>query len=116
MVELLDLRNEWIDRYGALPDAASGLLDLGELRLLCLELGVTTLSVLPVKVGVRSKPVVRLGPLDLSVSQQMRLRRKHGSRAYDEDTKEFRIEVGVDESTPRSLLGLLRSLVSETAA
>jgi transcription-repair coupling factor (superfamily II helicase) len=111
--ELFDLRSEWIDRYGALPSAAEGLLDLGELRLLCLELGVASLSVLPAKVGVRSKPVVRMTPLDLSLSQQMRVRRQYGSRAYDEATKEFRVEVGADDATPKALLVLVRALVAD---
>ena len=116
MEELFDLRSEWIDRYGPLPRAAEGLLELGELRLLCLELGVTSLAVLPAKVGVRSKPVVRMGPLELMLSQQMRLRRKYGSHAYDEATKEFRIEVGLEDASPRALLGLLRELVAESAS
>jgi transcription-repair coupling factor (superfamily II helicase) len=111
--ELFDLRSEWIDRYGALPSAAEGLLDLGELRLLCLELGVASLSVLPAKVGVRSKPVVRMTPLELSLSQQMRVRRQYGSRAYDEATKEFRVEVGADDATPKALLVLVRALVAD---
>ena len=113
--ELVDLRSEWIDRYGALPGAAQGLLDLGELRLLCLELGVTSLAVLAARVGVRSRPVLRMGPLELTLSQQMRLRRKYGSRAYDESTKEFRVEVGVDQVSPRALLVLVRELVADAA-
>ncbi|MBW4078985.1 MAG: transcription-repair coupling factor [Acidobacteria bacterium] len=114
--ELVDLRSEWIDRYGSLPRAAEGLLDLGELRLLCLEVGVTSLSVLPAKVGVRSKPVVKMGPLELSLSQQMRTRRTYGSRAYVEDSKEFRTEVNGDQATPKALYALLRGLVGEAAA
>jgi len=114
--ELFDLRTEWIDRYGPLPRAAEGLLDLGELRLLCLELGATSLSVLPVRVGIRSKPVVKMGPLELSLSQQMRLRRKYGSQAYDEGAKELRIEVAPDAASPRALLALLRELVGESVA
>ncbi|MHB1250504.1 MAG: transcription-repair coupling factor [Acidimicrobiales bacterium] len=114
--ELWDLRSEWIDRYGALPRAAEGLLDLGELRLLCLELGVTSLTVLPAKVGVRSKPVVKMNPLELSLSQQMRARRTYGSRAYFEDSKEFRTEVNEDQATPKALYALLRGLVGEAVA
>jgi hypothetical protein len=49
------------------------------------------------------------------LSQQMRLRRKYGSHAYDEATKEFRIEVGLEDASPRALLGLLRELVAESA-
>jgi transcription-repair coupling factor (superfamily II helicase) len=115
MEELADLNSEWLDRYGALPPAALGLLDLAELRLTCLELGVSSVVVMPAKVGVRSKPVVKLGPLELSLSQQMRLRRLHGSRAYVEATKELRIEVTPSDATPRALFELLRQLVMVTA-
>jgi transcription-repair coupling factor (superfamily II helicase) len=114
LLELEDLRDEWVDRYGALPAPAQGLLELSELRLLCLELGITSLTVLPAKVGVRSTPVVRFGPLTLTLSQQLRLRRRHGSRAYDEGTKEFRVELNAPEATPRALLALIRELVDDS--
>jgi transcription-repair coupling factor (superfamily II helicase) len=110
--ELVDLRAEWVDRYGALPSAATGLLELAELRLTCLALGISSVSVSPAKVGVRSKPVVKMGPLDLSVSQQTRLRRLHGSRAYVEATRELRVELEPDEVSPRALRDLLGELVS----
>jgi len=35
IAELGDLRDEWLDRYGALPAPATGLLELSELRLAC---------------------------------------------------------------------------------
>jgi transcription-repair coupling factor (superfamily II helicase) len=114
--ELEDLRAEWIDRYGSLPVAARGLLELGELRLLCLELGVMSISVLPVRVGVRSKPTLRLGPLTLTVSQQLRVRRSYGSRAYDDQTKEFRAELSSNAVSPGSVLALVRGLVAESVA
>ena len=105
--ELADLRVEWLDRYGPLPRAAQGLLELAELRLVCLALGVRSVVVRPIKVGVRSKPHVRIGPLELSLSQQLRLRRRHGSRAYDESTHELRLDVAPEGTTPAALLGLL---------
>jgi transcription-repair coupling factor (superfamily II helicase) len=116
MDELADLQSEWLDRYGPLPSAAQGLLELAQLRLTCLELGVSSVVVMPAKVGVRSKPVVKLGPLELALSQQMRLRRLHGSRAYVEATKELRIEVSSEDASPKALLQLLRELVAVTTA
>jgi len=111
--ELEDLRAEWIDRYGAMPPAARGLLELADLRLRCLAHGVTHLQVLPAKVGLRSRPVVRLGPLDLSVSTQMRVRRRYGSRAYNEETKEFRSELpGATDSA--GLVELMNDLFTDT--
>jgi transcription-repair coupling factor (superfamily II helicase) len=113
--ELNDLRAEWLDRYGALPTAAQGLLELAELRLTCLALGISSVVVMPAKVGVRSKPVAKIGPLELAVSQQTRLRRLHGSRAYVEATKELRVELEPDEASPRALLELLDELVAVPA-
>jgi len=112
MGELGDLRDEWLDRYGALPTAAQGLLDLAELRLVCLELGVASVVVMPAKIGVRSAPVVKLGPLELSVSQQVRVRRRYGSRAYDETTKSLRLELSKDAATPRDLTALLEEITA----
>ena len=113
LAELEDLRAEWVDRYGALPGAALGLLELAALRLRCLTHGVTTVQVLPAKVGVRSQPVVRLSPLDLSLSTQMRVRRQYGSRAYSEEAKEFRCEMpGATDAG--ALVALLDELFAET--
>ena len=112
--ELEDLRAEWTDRYGALPAPARGLLDLAHLRLVCLAADIGHLQVLGTQVGVRSRPVVRLGPIDLSLSAQMRVRRRFGSRAYSEETKEFRSELE-GASTTRDLVELVKELVGDAA-
>jgi len=108
--ELADLKAEWIDRYGALPRPAEGLLDLGQLRLACLERGITNLQVLPAKVGVRSKPVLKLSPLTLTLSQQMRARRLHSGSHYDEVSKEFKVELAPSATAVMSLITLLEEL------
>jgi transcription-repair coupling factor (superfamily II helicase) len=112
--ELEDLQREWIDRYGALPAPASGLLELAQLRLVCLDIGVTSVVVMPARVGVRSKPVLRLGPLVLSFSQQIRLRRSYGSSAYNESTKELRMDVSPSSATPIAIVRLLDELRAPT--
>ncbi len=114
--ELADLGAEWQDRYGPLPRAATGLLELAALRLACLERGVTSLRVAPAQVGVRSKPVVRIGPLRLSLSQQLRLRRQYGSRAYDESTHEVRLELSADAVGPSRLRAVLDEMVPALGA
>jgi len=55
IAELGDLRDEWLDRYGALPAPATGR-GTDELRLACLELDVRSVVVLPARVGVRTRP------------------------------------------------------------
>ena len=113
--ELSDLREEWQDRYGALPKPAIGLLELTELRLFCIAEGITNVTVLPAKVGVRSKPVVKVTPLLLSLSQQMRFRRKYGSNAYSEDSKELRLEVAANGASPADILQLLQEVTEVSA-
>jgi len=105
--ELNDLRHEWIDRYGALPLPTIGLLELAQLRLVCLDYGVSSVKVLPARVGVRSKPQLRVVPLSLSLSQQLRLRRAYGSNAYNDTTKELRLELAASAVTSRSILAIL---------
>ena len=112
--ELEDLRGEWIDRYGALPAATIGLLELARLRLACLDYTVTSVVVMPARVGVRSKPVLKMGPLTLALSQQLRLRRKYGSSAYKESTKELRLELAPSATTPRAIRELLDELHAAT--
>ncbi len=112
LAELDDLRDEWLDRYGPLPAAAEGLLELAALRLDCVAAGVATVVVMPARAGVRSTPMVRVSPLSLTLSQQVRLRRRHGSRAYDEDQLELRVELGRGGASPRAL----RDLLAETLA
>jgi transcription-repair coupling factor (superfamily II helicase) len=113
-VELDDLASEWIDRYGALPAATQGLLELARLRLACLRLAVTSVAVLPARVGVRSKPVLKMGPLSLTLSQQLRARRTHGSSAYNETTKELRLELAPNAATSAAILSLLEELYAPT--
>ncbi len=52
---------------------------------------------MPARAGVRSTAVVRVSPLSLcALSQQMRIRRTYGSRAYNDATHEFRVERAPD--------------------
>jgi transcription-repair coupling factor (superfamily II helicase) len=65
--QVTDVREEWKDRYGPLPEEAE------------LLLGVALLRVEALRVGLREilwlRREVRLGPVDLSASQEVRLER-----------------------------------------
>jgi transcription-repair coupling factor (superfamily II helicase) len=66
---------ELVDRYGPLPEPAQRLLALARLRLLCREYGVTEVAA----VGEAS---VRISPLPLMDSQQLRLKRMYPSATF----------------------------------
>jgi transcription-repair coupling factor (superfamily II helicase) len=62
-----DIRDEWLDRYGAPPPPATALLDVARLRAEAVRLGLRSITV--------QRGTVRLSGLALRESQKVRLRR-----------------------------------------
>lgn len=65
--EVEDVAAEWEDRFGPLPEAAIALLDLARLRVDMLRVGLTEV--------VKLRHEVRMSPVDLRPSQEVRLNR-----------------------------------------
>jgi transcription-repair coupling factor (superfamily II helicase) len=66
---------ELVDRYGELPEPARLLVAMARLRLLCREYGVT-------EVIAASESTLRVAPLTLADSQQLRLKRMYPGATY----------------------------------
>ena len=109
--EVADVAAEWLDRYGPLPSAAQGLIELGYLRTTCLRTGIRELTVLPARPGGRSVPLAKLSPLKLPASAQIRARRLLGESAYDEESGILKVELTKGRSAPAELRALLDELV-----
>jgi transcription-repair coupling factor (superfamily II helicase) len=62
-----DVALEWEDRFGPLPRAASALIEIARLRVEALRVGLNEI--------VKLRHEIRLGPVDLSASQEVRLQR-----------------------------------------
>ena len=58
---------EWVDRFGEIPEPAAALIDIARLRVEAIRVGLTEV--------VKLRNEVRVGPVDLSDSQEVRLRR-----------------------------------------
>ena len=65
--ETRQVEEEWIDRFGKIPPAAATLIDIARLRVEAIRVGLTEI--------VKLRNEVRLGPVDLSDSQEIRLKR-----------------------------------------
>ncbi|MDE0138184.1 MAG: transcription-repair coupling factor [bacterium] len=65
--DVADVALEWRDRYGPLPDEAERLLDMARLRVEAIRVGIDEI--------VQLRREVRLGPVRLSQSQEIRLDR-----------------------------------------
>ncbi|MGI9646631.1 MAG: transcription-repair coupling factor, partial [Ilumatobacteraceae bacterium] len=75
--EVDDVRAEWEDRFGPLPEPAESLLQVGYLRAECHRLGIRD-----IQIGTNE---AKLAPLDLKLSETMRLRRLARGAKYKED-------------------------------
>jgi transcription-repair coupling factor (superfamily II helicase) len=58
---------EWVDRYGPLPPEAGALIDVARLRAEAIRIGITEI--------VRVRHEIRMGPVELPASQEVRLQR-----------------------------------------
>ncbi|KUI40979.1 transcription-repair coupling factor [Mycobacterium sp. GA-1199] len=77
---------ELVDRYGPLPEPARRLVAVARLRLLLREYGVTEVSSV-------SESTVRLSPLQLMDSQQLRLKRMYPSAGYRATTSTVQVPI-----------------------
>ncbi|MGK2869873.1 MAG: transcription-repair coupling factor [Mycobacterium sp.] len=77
---------ELVDRYGPLPEPAQRLIAVARLRLLCREYGVTEVSTV-------SDSTLKVGPLTLLDSGQLRLKRVYPGAAYRATTSTVQIPI-----------------------
>lgn len=73
--EIAAVVEELTDRYGPLPEPAIRLVAVARLRLLCRSAGIT-------EIGVASATTLRLTPMTLPDSAQLRLKRMHPAASY----------------------------------
>jgi transcription-repair coupling factor (superfamily II helicase) len=78
--------DELTDRYGALPEPAQRLVAVARLRLLCREAGIT-------EVSAPSEATVRLSPITLLDSAQVRLARMHPGARYRATTSTVQVPI-----------------------
>lgn len=65
--QVLDVAAEWVDRYGELPPSGHSLIGLARLRTEAIRVGLSEV--------VKLRNEIRIGPVDFTDSQEVRLRR-----------------------------------------
>jgi transcription-repair coupling factor (superfamily II helicase) len=78
--------DELVDRYGPLPESAQRLIAVARLRLLFRHYGITEISAI-------SESTLRLSPLELADSQQIRLKRLYPSAHYRATTSTVQVPI-----------------------
>lgn len=109
LVEVADIEAEWVDRYGPVPTSAQTLLHIALLRSECIRLEVTDIS-------VSNRNRIRISPMELSQSEQVRFRRLsnegiYNGGTYKEDLYEITIHTdSVSSTMPGQIYSFLREL------
>ena len=88
MSEVDDVRAEWQDRFGPPPAPAEQLLSIARLRVECLRVGVSEVTVTRRASSALSgeRFQARLAPVRLPASRRARLRRLYGDHAVNKET------------------------------
>ncbi len=100
--EVDDVAAEWEDRFGPLPAAATALLDIARLRVEARRVGLTEV--------VKARNEVRLAPVDLSASQQVRLQRLAPRAVLNAPSGALFVPAPPDREIVAALIDFLRAM------
>jgi transcription-repair coupling factor (superfamily II helicase) len=108
-----DIGAEWVDRYGPLPPAATGLLALARLRASAMARGIDEIAMSSVRPGGTRQPVVRVAPVILPASAQVRLRRVAPGAAYREEMSQLLLPITDGEAAAEVVRRVIEELLPE---
>ncbi|CAN5395044.1 transcription-repair coupling factor [soil metagenome] len=106
--EVDDIRVEWEDRYGKVPEPAQALLAVGSLRAECHRLGLRDVQIIG--------SYARLAPLDLKVSEEMRLRRLSRDALHKPDQQQIVVPLPRKGEPAQFLVDFLQQLLPAVPA
>jgi transcription-repair coupling factor (superfamily II helicase) len=109
--EVDDIRIEWQDRYGPLPDTAEALLGVARLRAECARLQLREIAVTKGPSFGGPAFLARFAPLPLLTSQQIRLKRLSPKAVYKEEVGQLQLPVNTADDLVDNLVTMLRQLV-----
>jgi transcription-repair coupling factor (superfamily II helicase) len=86
MAEVEDIKTEWMDRYGPIPDRAAALLDVARMRAECSRIGIREITVTKAQgMAAGMLPgalMAKIAPVELKTSQELRLQRLSRTAVY----------------------------------
>ena len=104
--EVNDIKAEWEDRYGPVPKEAVALLTIGQLRAECHRLGITELNV--------TSRDIRIMPLELKASEELRLRRMAKDHIFKDATQQLVLPLKRGVEPAAFLVKFLQDLIPPT--
>jgi transcription-repair coupling factor (superfamily II helicase) len=114
--EIADIRTEWEDRYGPVPEEAAALLDVARLRAESARLDLREVNVVRTTGFGAPTWTARLSPVKLKVSEEIRLKRLVPKAVHKPDLGQLVVPVEGGRGVALELVDLLESLFPVQAA
>jgi len=106
-----DIGVEWADRYGPLPAPAQGLLAVARLRASAMARGIGDVTMSSVRPGGTRQPTVRVSPVALPASAQVRLRRLAPGATYREDLAQLLVPIAAGAPAADTIRSVIEELI-----
>ncbi len=106
-----DIGVEWADRYGPLPAPAQGLLAVARLRASAMARRIGEITMSSVRPGGARQPTVRVSPVSLPASAQVRLRRVAPGATYREDLAQLLLPIAAGAPAADAVRSVIEDLV-----
>jgi transcription-repair coupling factor (superfamily II helicase) len=109
--EVDDIRAEWEDRYGPVPEEAQQLLEVAMLRAECVRLGLREVNVTKGPAFSGPAYTARISPLKLKASQVVRMARLFKGAVYKEEIGQLQLPIPKTPDLAGAVVDFLRQLV-----
>jgi transcription-repair coupling factor (superfamily II helicase) len=109
-----DIGMEWVDRYGPLPSPAFNLLALARLRTTAMARGISEVTMSTIRPTGSRQTVLRVMPVRLPASAQVRLRRLVPSATYKEEQSLLLVPIASGTLAADVICHLLEDLIPIT--
>ena len=105
-----DVRKEWVDRFGPVPEPAEALLAIARLRVECLRIGITELAMSKGPGFGGPNYVAKMSPVVMRMSKAVRLDRLYKGSLYKEEQKQLHLALKSKADAPQYLVQTLIDL------
>ena len=114
--EVDDVRAEWVDRYGPVPEPAEALLAVARLRAECVRTGVREVTVTKGSGFGGPKRMARIAPIALKRSKVVRLERLYKGAVYKHEAGVLQLPLRRADAVVDEIVDALGDLVADEPA
>ena len=104
------IQSEWVDRFGAIPDAASNLLSVARLRCVARKHSIAEISGRNLQHSEGAKWVAKLSPINLRPSEVVKVKRLHAGSVFKESLSELHIVFNRSQAPVQDLVDYLQGV------